>query len=103
MMFILNAYWDGVLISFVFFGLHIFLIGYLIFKSSYIPRILGVMLIVTSIGYQINSFANILVPNLGSYEPILFILAVGVPAIITELSLALWLLVRGGKIPEMKS
>ena len=103
MMLVLNAYWDGVLISFVFFGLNLFFIGYLIFKSSYIPRILGVMLMVTSIGYQINSFANLVLPNLGGNEAILFVVTVGVPAIITELSLGLWLLVRGGKIPEMKS
>ena len=89
-------------ISWIFFGLHIFLLGYLIFKSSYIPRILGVLLMIAAIGYQINSFANVVLPNIANYEQTLFIVTVAVPAIISELLLTLWLLFRGRKIPEMK-
>ena len=102
MMLFLTAYDFGVVISFVFFGLHIFLLGYLILKSNYIPKILGVLLIVASIGYQINSFANVLLPNVANYEATLFIVTVAVPAIISEFLLTLWLLLRGRKIPEMK-
>ena len=47
-MLFLNTYEYGVTISFVFFGIHIFVLGYLIFKSGYIPKILGVFLIVCS-------------------------------------------------------
>ncbi len=99
MMLFLNAYWDGILISFVFFGLHIFFLGYLILKSDYIPRILGVLLIVASIGYLINSFANFLIPNLGNSAGILLTVTI-TPAIIAELSLTLWLVIRGGKIEQ---
>ncbi len=95
MVLFLGAYLDGILISFVFFGFHIFFLGYLIFKSSYIPRILGLLLIVAFIGYQINSFANILLPNLPDSVSILL-----VPAIIAELALTLWLVIRGGKIEQ---
>jgi len=102
MMLFLGAFDYGVEISWVFFGLHIFIIGYLIFKSRYIPRIFGILLIVASIGYQINSFANILLPNVANYETTLFIVTVAVPAIISELLLTLWLLLRGRKIPELK-
>jgi len=102
MMLFLSAFDFGVQISWVFFGLHIFLLGYLIIKSSYIPRILGVLLIIASIGYQINSFANFLIPNIANYEQTLFIVTVAVPAIISELLLTLWLLLKGRKIPEMK-
>jgi len=101
MMLFLGAFDYGVEISWVFFGLHIFIIGYLIFKSSYIPRIFGILLIVASIGYQINSFANVLLPNVANYEATLFIVTVAVPAIISELLLTLWLLLRGRKIPEL--
>ncbi len=102
----LNAYWDLTLIAWVFFGLHIFLLGYLIFKSShvlfkssYVPRILGVLLIIASVGYQINSFANFLLPNIANSAGI--ILAVTItPAIIAELALTLWLVIRGGKIEQ---
>ena len=90
-----GAYLDGILISFVFFGFTVFFLGYLIFKSNYIPRILGVLLIVAFIGYQINSFANLLLPDLPDYVSILL-----VPAIIAELALTLWLVIRDGKIEQ---
>jgi len=100
----LNAYAFGVNVSWVFFGLHIFFLGYLIFKSSYggyIPRILGVLLMVASFGYFIDSFASFLSPSYANNEA-LFILVVGLPAITSELSLTIWLFVKGGKIPEIK-
>jgi len=93
----LNAYWELTLIAWVFFGLHIFLLGYLIFKSGYIPRVLGVLLIVASIGYQINSFATFLLPNIAKSAEILLAVTI-MPAIIAEFSLTFWLLIKGGKL-----
>ena len=98
-MLFLNAYEYGMHISFIFFGLHIFVIGYLIFKSDYIPRILGVLLIIASVGYQIDSFGNFLSSNYANNEA-LFIVFVAVPAVIAEFSLNLWLLIRGGKVKQ---
>jgi len=84
--FFLNTWWGvTTLISWVFFGFHVFLLGYLILKSSYIPRVLGVLLIVASIGYLINSFAGLLLPNIPAESRELLI----VPAIIAELALTL--------------
>jgi len=99
---ILNAYWELTLIAWVFFGLHIFLLGYLILKSSYIPRVLGVLLIVASIGYQINSFATFLLPNIANSAGILLAVTI-MPAIIAEFSLTIWLLFKGRKIPEQEN
>lgn len=101
-MLFLNAFNHTWLIGLVFFGLHLFFLGYLIFKSGYIPRILGVLLIVASVGYLIDSFANFLLPNYTNYATI-FLLVVAVPSIIAELSFTFWLLFKGGKIPEIKS
>ena len=101
-MILLNAYQSGFNIAYVFFGLHIFGLGYLILKSNYIPRILGVLLIVAFVGYQIDSFASVLSPSYASNETN-FLLFIAVPAIISELSLTLWLLFKGRKISEMKS
>jgi hypothetical protein len=89
------------LIGLVFFGLHLFLLGYLIFKSGYVPKILGVLLIIAGTGYLIDSFANFLLANYSEYKDIFLILVV-VPGVIGELSFTFWLLLRGGKIPEMK-
>jgi len=93
-MLFLNAFNNTWLIGLVFFSIHLFLLGYLIFKSTYIPRILGVLLIVSSTGYLIDSFANFLLPNYDNYKDI-FMLVVAIPGIIGELSLTFWLLIKG--------
>jgi len=93
-MLFLNAYQYGVDISFVFLSIHIFILGYLIIKSDYIPRFLGVLMIVASVGSLTDSFANFLSSNYANYE-VAFLLIVVVPAITSELSLTFWLLWRG--------
>ncbi len=100
-MLLLNSHSNGD-ISYIFFGLHILAIGYLILKSGYIPLLLGILLIVASVGYLVDSFGRILSSSYANNETA-FLLVVALPAIIAELSLTLWLLFRGGKIPEMKS
>jgi len=95
-MLFLNAYQYGFNIGYVFFGLHIFGLGYLIYKSKYIPRILGVLLMIAFVGYLIDSFASVSSPSYVNNQ-IAFLILVAVPAIISELSLTLWLLFKGGK------
>lgn len=102
MMLFINAFNNGWLIGLVFFGFHLFVVGFLIFKSGFMPRILGILLIISSMGYLIDSFAKLLLSNYTDYETI-FLLIVAVPGVIGELSLAIWLLFKGNKIPEMKS
>jgi hypothetical protein len=89
----LNAHRYGYLIGGAFFGLHCFILGYLLFKSDLFPRVLGVLLIVASFGYLIESFGNFLFPRYQEF----FIWIVAVPAVIAELSLCLWLLIKGVK------
>ena len=108
-MLFLNAFDYGWSIGGVFFGLHLLFLGYLVFKSGYIlfksgyiPRILGVFLIVGGLAYLINEFANFLLANYADYEAIL-LMAVAVPSMIGEIGLAVWLLIKGVKVPEMKS
>ena len=86
------------LIGYIFFTCHLFVLGYLVFKSGYIPRILGVLLIIASFCYIPLFYVNFLVP-----EALLMILFV--PMVIGELSLGLWLLWKGlrNQLPEMKS
>ena len=93
----LNSFSYGWLIGLVFFGLHCYVLGYLIIKSGYIPRIIGVLLIVASFGYLIDSFAHFLLSNYTNYEEI-FIVIVAVPALAAEVSLCLWLLFKGNKL-----
>jgi len=93
----LNAHSIGYSIGLVFFGLSLFVLGYLVFKSGYFPRILGVFLLVAASGYLIDSFASFLLPTYEAYEAT-FALVVFLPAFIGELSMCLWLLLKGVKV-----
>jgi hypothetical protein len=100
-MLFLDAFDYGWLFSLVFFGVHLFVLGCLVFRSGYAPKLIGILLIVSSFGYLLDSFAQFLLPNYASYESI-FLLIVAVPGILAELSLCFWLLFKGGKnqLPE---
>jgi hypothetical protein len=102
LMIFLNAFNNTWLIGLVFFGLHLFVLGFLIYKSGYIPKFIGILLLIASVGYLVDSFANFMLPNYSDYKDI-FSLIVVVPGIIGELSLTFWLLFRGSRIPELKS
>jgi len=85
---------QGFYIAMVFFGAQIISIGYLITRSTLIPRILGVLLLLGGSSYIINSFTNFLSPGLGAHlSP--FIVPV---AILGEGALTLWLLVKGVRV-----
>jgi len=98
-MLFLQMHAHGYLISGVFFGLSCFVLGYLFFKSEYIPRILGVLLIFATFGYLIDSFTNFLFPRYAGITEWLVVAS----AVIAELSLCLWFLVKGVREPEKKS
>ena len=80
--------WD---IALVFFGFYCLAIGYLIFRSTFLPRILGVLMAIAGSSYLTNSFAGFLAPELRAHL-LPYIL---VPCGVAELSLTLWLLVVG--------
>ena len=75
----------------IFFGCACLVLGYLIVKSGYLPKILGVMMQIAGICYLANSFALILSP---AFAKMIFP-AVLLPSFIAELSLCLWLLFKG--------
>jgi hypothetical protein len=87
----LKLYVLGFSIGMVFFGIQCILIGCLIGRSMFLPRVLGVLLSVGGLGYVIVSFTNFLLPLLGS-RLTAFIMPL---ALIGEGSLTLWLLVKG--------
>ena len=91
----LSSYDFGFNVGYVFFGLHILGLGYLIVRLDYIPSVLGILLIVASVGYLIDSFASFLSSRYANNEAFFFVF-VAVPAIISELSLTVWLLFWGG-------
>ncbi|MGA9639765.1 MAG: DUF4386 domain-containing protein [Terriglobales bacterium] len=79
-------------LSLVIFGIHLILLGCLIFRSGYIPRIIGILLVIDGLGWEIDSLQVYLFPNahLGFISITFF----------GELVLMLWLLIRGWKVQE---
>jgi hypothetical protein len=84
----------GYAIGLAFFGVSILVLGYLVYRAAYLPSILGVLLMIAAFGYLTDTFARILLPGYAAYEMV-FTVVVFVPAIIAELSMAIWLLVKG--------
>ena len=78
--------------SLVFFGPYCVLIGYLIFRSTFLPRILGVLMAFAGLGWLI--FLSPLANHLSTYLKALGFLA--------ELSLCLWLVVKGVDVQRWK-
>jgi hypothetical protein len=76
----------------VLFGIHLALLGYLIYRSGYIPRWLGILLLIDGLGWVIDSVQPYLYPNINL--KFIFVTFFG------EVFLLLWLLIRGWKIPE---
>lgn len=77
-------------IALVFFGFHCVVAGYLFFRSTFFPRILGALLAIAGFCYLTNSFASFLSPALAAHL-FHYTLVLGVG----EILLPLWLLVIG--------
>jgi hypothetical protein len=85
------------LVAMVFFGAQIFSVGYLITRSTLVPWLLGLLLMLGGASYMINSFANFLAPAMGArFAP--FIIPV---AILGEGALTLWFLVKGVNVQTL--
>ena len=85
----------GFAICLVFFGFYCLSLGYLIFRSTFFPRIIGVLLAIQGLLYLTNSFANFLAPGIAARVfPYLAASAVA------EISLCLWLIVVGVNVSK---
>jgi hypothetical protein len=86
----LNAYDYGFTTGIVFLVLHASILGYLIIKSGYFPRILGVLFMIASLGYLVDSFSHVLIPNYKT-GPVYLAL----PIALAEIAFPVWLLIKG--------
>ena len=82
----------GFFIGMIFWGLWLFPFGVLVFRSGFLPRFLGVWLILGCFGYLASSFTSLLLPR---YGPMVSEIAMVPEA--GELAMILWLLIRGAK------
>lgn len=84
------------LIGLLFFGIHLAALGYLILKSRFVANFIGILLMIASLGYIVDSVAHFMMPSYNDYKAV-FSMIVILPGVVGELSLTLWLLIRGVK------
>ena len=82
----------GVRVNEIFWGLWLIPFGILVFRSRFLPRILGVWLILNSLPYLATSVTGLLSPQ---YEATVW--NIGFPLTLGELAIMLWLLIKGAK------
>lgn len=91
-MFFLDLSHYGVKIAGIFWGLWLLPLGYLILKSSFIPKFIGILMLIAGFGYIVDSVALFLLPgfNIGISQFTFF----------GELVLLLWLLIKGVNVEQ---
>ena len=88
---------DGqVLVNQVFWGLWLFPFGMLVTRSGFLPRILGVWLILNGFAYVAMSSTGLLLPQ---YQKM--VTNIAFPALLGEVAIMLWLLIKGAKVPPL--
>jgi hypothetical protein len=93
-LFYLNLYQQGNFINQIFWGLWLFPFGYLVFKSGFLPKILGLLLMAGCLGYLIDFFGSFLSP---AYDKTIISNYITLPASLGEIGICLWLMIIGIK------
>jgi hypothetical protein len=86
----------GFSVGLIFFGFGSLILGYLVYKSGYLPRFIGILMAIAGICYLVNSFAIILLPGLSAK----LFPAILLPSFIAELILCFRLLFKGVDIKK---
>jgi hypothetical protein len=78
------------------FGFHLLLLGYLVYRSGFLPKILGILLLIGAVGYLLQSYGHLVTPQ---FDAVLanVVIALSVPG---ELAFTLWLLWKGVNIQK---
>ena len=90
----------GVLTLEMFWGLWLFPLAILVYRSRFLPRFLGVWLIINGFFYLVLSFTSLLLPQ---YKDMVSNSVFAFPAEIGEVAFMLWLLIKGVKVLSLNS
>jgi hypothetical protein len=85
---------QGIFMNEIFWGLWLFPFGLLVYRSGFLPRFLGVWLMLNCFAYVVLSLIALLFPP---YYDSAFLIAQ--PVLFGELAIMLWLLIKGAKVP----
>jgi hypothetical protein len=91
-MYHLDNYSNGIQISQIFWGLWLFPLGYLVYKSGFLPKLLGILLMAGCFGYLITFFGGFLYSD---FNQTIISEIIGKPAPLGEIGICLWLLTMG--------
>jgi Domain of unknown function (DUF4386) len=81
-----NTIW---LVGLILFGVHLLLIGYLAYRSGFMAKVFGILLVVAGLGYVVDGFLAVLVPGPS--------FSIGQFTFVGEVALIFWLLIRGSR------
>lgn len=81
----------GVMVWGLLFGIHLALLGYLIYRSGFWPRLIGALVMVASVGYLAQSYGHLVAPEHDGFFEVL-VIALAAPG---ELAFTIWLLWKG--------
>ena len=93
-LFQIDQYDDGMRLIHVFSGLWLFPFGYLVFRSNFLPKALGLLLMLGCFGYLINFLGRTLIPD---YAQLGISSYISLPASLGEIGTCLWLLIVGAR------
>jgi hypothetical protein len=97
-MLFIRLHTQGIFIDEMFWGLWLFPFGLLVFRSGFLPRFIGVWLMINCFGYVVLSITALFFPT---YYGAAFKFAQ--PILFGELAIMLWLLIKGAKVPTPSS
>ena len=86
----INAFSDVWHAGLFLFGLHLLVVGYLAFKSGYVPKLIAVLVAIDGLSYAVDTFGTVLSP--GPWTDTATFTFIG------ELLLGLWLVIRGRRL-----
>ena len=88
----LRSFRDDWSFSFIFFGLYLMVLGYLIFISKYVPKLVGVCLVIAGAGWLADSLQPFMFPDSD--------FSIGMFTGVGELVLMFWLFIKGVRLKE---
>jgi len=88
----LDIYQHGFSIAHIFWGLWLFPLGYLVFKSGFLPKVIGILLLIAGVGYVVDFALFFLLPDIT--------VKVSEFTFVGEVVLLLWLLIKGVNVEQ---
>jgi len=95
-MLFLNLHFHGLVVAEIFWGLWLFPLASLVYRSRFLPRFLGVWLALAGFAWVILSVTGVLLPQVQDK-----VFAYSQPAVFGEIAFMLWLVIKGARPPAL--